>query len=146
MTYELNPEHIQAAAHWAAERILGTWEMRPQEFAFVLLEPGDANRYPISIIGNVPVFTGSEPDYRRPNEYRVTVHADFGRSYLWCSDNSYITADYCTDKWANGRGQVQTGIVLAAFLNALYTAMRALKDREAIDQEQSAMESVARRG
>ena len=113
MTYETSYDHIRQAAEFAAERLLGTPEMHAANFAFVLLEPGDATRYPISVIGNVPMFTGSTK-LPQPGEYIVTVHASFGRSYAWAGIP--LHTDYATDKW--GDGNRRTGFVVSEFLSA----------------------------
>lgn len=120
MTYQTDTDQIRQAAEFAAERLLGTPEMHAANFAFVVLEPLDATRYPVTVIGDVPVFTMST--WSRPkNEYLVTLHASFGRSYPWAG--LPVHADYAASKWAQDSHH-HTGLVMAGFLEALSVALR----------------------
>lgn len=107
----LNLTHIAEAADRAA------WSLNRRGVAHVLVEPGDATRYPF-IISHVSVWDVRDGEWVEvePREFTVTLAASFGCSYPWGGQRMH--ADYCAQKWAQDCRE-WTGVVVAEFLSAL---------------------------
>ena len=101
----LDFEHIEMAAAWAAEQLTKVG------FASVVLTPGDATRYPISIRRSSLAW----PDFNdRGGSYVVSYESTEGRAYQW--NGQYLSPDYVEQKWAE---RPWSAIVLTEFLMTL---------------------------
>lgn len=108
--YEINHDHISGAAEWAAA------QLRDTGIAHVELFPGDRTRY--EIVVTCPSIRWGEATYGEGRVTPIVSLVNFGTCYPW--DETYLIAGYAAEKW--GKGSWATGVVVAAFLNALLKA------------------------
>lgn len=86
-------------------------------FAHVVLEPGDATRYEITVSDRIPWQKDADGVVvqHRLRGYTVSLVNLDGRSYMW--EGIKLHPQYVSDKWCDGKEWA--GVVLCEFLNAL---------------------------
>lgn len=108
----LNLEHVYSAAHWAADVLHGA-----ADSAIVDLAPGDHTKYRIAVLAPQFRWTGRDARTDWHGEYLVTLVNCSGATYPW-NGQVGVHPSYAAAKWTTD-GARWTGVVLAAFLNAL---------------------------
>lgn len=108
-TARLDQEHINAAAFFAAEKLID------DQVAIIRLTPGDMTLYSLLVTPkHVDVFTDTGTVTAR--EYCVILATSWGKAYPWNGER--VHAQYVHEKWVEGHSP-HTAAVLAAFLNAI---------------------------
>lgn len=114
---DLDQEHIQAAARFAADQLAAGGVAR------VRLAPGDMTEYPLVI--TVPGVEWAYGGPRQGRYYWVTLCASFGAGYEW--HGGEVDGYYATQKWTNAGSSAATrawtGEVVARFLTAVSAAL-----------------------